>query len=116
MASSLVRRRWIRGIAIVACLYVSLWVVTMIFGPEAIRRQEQWKQDGYEAMDGLPPSTRLVWTSMWVPAPFLVEARWSTYALKPDRGGEVFLRSDESRTLWFFGWTRIVLMRNVVIS
>jgi hypothetical protein len=111
-----IKQRWIKGTALVAAVYVSLWGATVVFGPEAARSQEKRTHDEYYKLNGLPPSTTLEFASIFVPAPFVVNARWSTYSVASDSSVRDFLRTDESRTLWIFGWTRVLSKRNVVIS
>lgn len=96
--------------ALVAAVYVSLWGVTIVFGPEAIRTQEKQAHDESFTRNGLAPSSKLKFTSVFVPIPFIVDASWSTHEHTPD-GAIELLSKDESRTVWVFGWTRVISRR-----
>ena len=99
--------------ALVAAVYASLWGVTIVFGPAAIRTQEKKAHDESYTRNGLPPSSKLKFTSVFVPIPFIVDACWSTHEQQPD-GAINLLSKDESRTVWVFGWTRVIYKRNLL--
>lgn len=114
MAGSLKRRVWIRWAAVVAAIYASLWAATLVFGPEATRRLAQRKHVEYYTKSGWnPASSKLVCTSISVPAPFIINALWSTKEFTPDGRLAGSGTWGESRTIWAFGWTLVVSERNV---
>lgn len=109
--------RWIKVAVLAVAVYISLWAATFVFGSAAIERQEKRAHDESYTLNGLVPTSRIVMTSTFVPAPFIVNARWSTYSIPSNRSmPDKFLRTDESSTIWIFGWTRVFHRRNLVIS
>ena len=108
------RISWKRILVAVVALYAVLWIATMVFGPEAARGLAQRRHLEHQAkIGGNVGTSHLVCTSVSVPAPFIVNAKWTTKGLLPDGRATASVTFDESRTVWFFGWTRVVGERNV---
>lgn len=113
MKSPLKKRGWLRIIVVMAAMYALLWAVTVVFGPKATRDLAQRRHLEYQTKNSVnPASSILVCNSISVPVPFIVNATWSTKKLMPDGRPAGSGTWDQSRTVWVFGWTRVVSERN----